>query len=197
MCCPCTANCFSSSLSSSAQWPATPCAVASLTRGIVVQVPSKSYSHFISMRQRTSLFVLHTATPDGHLHPVLAPAPCTSVMDLVGVADVISPAQPPHHCVPVVVVLHAHAQATPSPPCAVAPLTRGIVVHVSAKSYSCFIIMRHHTSLLVLHTVAPDDRRHPALAPAQCTSAMDLVGVADVVTPAKPPRRCVPIAVFV
>ena len=46
-------------------------------------------------------------------HPALAPARCTSAMDLVGVADVIAPAKPLHRCAPVVVVLHAHAQARP------------------------------------------------------------------------------------
>jgi hypothetical protein len=46
--------------------------------------------------------------------------------------------------------------------------------------------------LLVLYTVAPDGRRHPALAPAQCTLPMDLVGVADVVSPAQTPSAMRP-----
>ena len=89
----------------------------------------------------------------------------------------------PRNCSPSALkaILPLHYHATPH-----VPLNTAHVVDLMTVNY-----------LLVLHTVAPDDRRHPALAPAQCTSAMDLVGVADVVTPAKPPRRCVPIAVFV
>jgi hypothetical protein len=108
--------------------------------------------------------------------------------------------KPPRHCTPVLLadagilanVLHAHAQACPHR--RPLSLTRGIVVQVPSKSYSHFIIMRHILSLLVLHTVAPDGSRHPALAPGRCTSSMDLVGVADVIAPAQTPSsmRSVP-----
>ncbi len=110
--------------------PSPPCPVASLTRGIVVRVPSKSFSavrkncHLQNLSHRScalsgccpptpphscivpagsvrrparplTLHRLHTVDSNGRLRPALAPAQCTSAIDLVGTADIVSTARNP------------------------------------------------------------------------------------------------------
>ena len=84
------------------------------------------------------------------------------------------------------VILPLHYHSTPHVPFQRRPLN---AAHVDMMTVN---------DLLVLHTVAPDVRRHPALAPAPCTSAIDLVGVEDVIAQTQTPahaassweRRC-------
>ena len=107
-----------------------PCPFASLTHGIVVQMPSKSFSAARKNRRlqnlshrscalsgccpptppQNSVFPAgrvhrpgrpltlhspHTVDSNGRRRPALAPAPCTSTIDLVGTAFVVRPARTP------------------------------------------------------------------------------------------------------